>query len=142
MAAVAPVADPQHNHVAASPPVREPVAYAPPPAPAEPQAVEPPAPVTAPQATQATQATQAPAPVAQPPVARPPAAEPPASEPPTTEPPAAGRAGRAARTVRAVASTKEYHRPDCEMLTGAEAEEITKVAAIRQGYLACGICKP
>lgn len=129
VAAVAPVADPQQNHVAASPQVREPVAYAPPQAPAEPQAVEPQAPVTAPQAAQPT---QAPAPVAQPPVAQPPAAE----------PPAAGRAGRAARTVRAVASTKEYHRPDCEMLTGAEPEEITKVAAIRQGYLACGICKP
>ncbi len=42
----------------------------------------------------------------------------------------------------AVASTKEYHRPECEMLVGAQPEEITKVAAIRQGYLACGICKP
>jgi hypothetical protein len=106
VAPVAPVTEPQQNHVVAS----QPVAPAEPPAPAV--APEPPAPAVAP--------------------------EPP--EPP--EPPVVSRAARATRTVRAVASTKEYHRPDCEMLVGAGAEEITKVAAIRQGFLACGVCKP
>jgi hypothetical protein len=134
VAAAAPVADPKHNHQAhqtqTAPPqqkasavsplaLSEPVAYSPPAAPAQ---AAPPAPVAE-----------------QPPVVTPP---PVAAAPPAAAPPATGRASRAARTVLAVASTKEYHRPDCEMLTGAQAEEITKVAAIRQGYLACGICKP
>jgi hypothetical protein len=144
-AAAAPashVADPQQNHVA--PQVSEPVAYAtapsappappaPPPVAAEPPpvAVEPPPVVEAPPPAVVT-------PVTPPPVAAVP--EPEAPVPPAAAP-AAGRTTRA-RTVCAVASTKEYHRPDCEMLVGADAEEITRVAAIRQGYLACGICKP
>jgi hypothetical protein len=138
VAAAAPVADPQQNHQShqlhqthaappqqaapAPPPVSEPVAYSAPPAPPAPP------PVAAP-----PQAMTPPPEMTPPPVAAP---------PPAAEPPATARAGRVARTVLAVASTKEYHRPDCEMLAGAEAEEITKVAAIRQGYLACGICKP
>ena len=145
--AVVPVADPQHNHqthaappqqagpVVAPPPVSEPVAYAPPLVAAPPTTISPPPVAAAPPI-----AAEPPAPVTQTQAAAPAAV--PVAEPPVTEPPATGRAGRAARTVLAVASTKEYHRPDCEMLVGAEPEEITKVAAIRQGYLACGICKP
>ncbi|HEX4015776.1 MAG TPA: hypothetical protein VHX15_03485 [Frankiaceae bacterium] len=161
VAAAAPVADAQQNHVAAAapqqaapvapvsapPPVSEPVAFSPPPAAVEPVAepitAAPPVATTPPVAPPPPAAAErATAPQVAAPVAEPPVAEPPVTGPPAAEPPATGRAGRAARTVLALASTKEYHRPDCEMLTGAQAEEITKVAAIRQGYLACGICKP
>jgi hypothetical protein len=44
--------------------------------------------------------------------------------------------------VLAVAATKEYHREGCELLTGAQTEEMTRAAAIRQAYLACGVCRP
>jgi hypothetical protein len=70
-----------------------------------------------------------------------PAAAASSSEPPASDA-SARRPRRAGRTVLAVASTKEYHRADCDLLEGAESEELTKIAAIRQGYLACGVCKP
>jgi hypothetical protein len=139
VAAAAPVADPAQNHR----PRQAQTATASTAAPAAPSVAPPPVsePVAEPPATVSAPAVAAPPPVAAPEPELP-AAEPAAAQPPAAEPPATGRAGRAARTVLAVASTKEYHRPDCEMLTGASAEEITKVAAIRQGYLACGLCKP
>jgi hypothetical protein len=54
------------------------------------------------------------------------------------------RSGRAGRTVLAVAASKQYHRAGCELVAdeGASAAELTKVAAIRQGYLACSVCRP
>jgi hypothetical protein len=107
--------------VAAPAPPAEPAAPAPPAQPA------PPAPP--PVATEPEPAAAAPA------VAAPPAA---AAAP---EVPAAGRAARS-KTVLAVASTKEYHRAGCELLVGAETEEMTRASAIRQAYLACGVCRP
>lgn len=69
-----------------------------------------------------------------------------AAQPATAEQSAAGatarRTRRTGRTVCAVAATKEYHTADCDLLEGVDSEEITKIAAIRQGYLACGVCKP
>lgn len=65
-----------------------------------------------------------------------------AEQPAVEAPPPARRPRRAGRTVFAVAATKEYHGADCDLLEGADSEEITKIAAIRQGYLACGVCKP
>ncbi len=63
---------------------------------------------------------------------------------PATAPEAPAAAGRPTRgrTVLAVASTKEYHRPGCELLAGAQTEEMSRTAAIRQAYLACGVCRP
>jgi hypothetical protein len=99
-------------------------------------------------------AQAAPAPLAPPPVAEPvpdpvetapePAPVAAVAEPEAAAEPVAPTTGRAARprTVLAVAATKEYHRSDCELLIGAVAQEITRVNAIRQGYLACGVCKP
>ena len=53
----------------------------------------------------------------------------------------AARSGSAARTVLAVEQTRTYHRAECELVDAGSAE-LTKVAAIRQGYLACSRCRP
>ena len=78
------------------------------------------------------------------PVAAPPAVEqaPVAAAPAPTRPAAAARPRVATRSVLAVAVTKEYHRTGCVLLDGVDADELTKAAAIRQGFLACGVCKP
>jgi hypothetical protein len=88
------------------------------------------------------------APVTPPPVAQPVGAvAPPPVAAPLDPPPAAPASGtgRAARTVTAVTATRQYHRPECELLIGLDGQsqaELTKVAAIRQGYLACSACRP
>ncbi len=119
--------------VAAAPVAAAPVAAAPvaPPAPAAPEA--PPAPAPAPAAPAVS-----PVPAAEP-VAQAAPAEPASAPAPL---PAAAPAGRTRRTVQAVSATKEYHRPDCELLEGVQSDELTKAAAVRQAYLACGVCKP
>ncbi len=48
----------------------------------------------------------------------------------------------AARTVLAVEATRTYHREGCDLADAGSASELTKVAAIRQGYLACSRCRP
>lgn len=128
-----PPSAPQTAPVAqAAPPVAAPVAAVPPPPPVELPA--PPPPPTPPVA--------AAAPVAATPVVPPPAA---AAPEPVAEPataPTTASQRRTGRTVAAVAATKVYHRADCELLADAQSEDVTKVSAIRLGYLACGVCKP
>ena len=37
----------------------------------------------------------------------------------------------------------KYHRPDCRYVRdNPDAHELTKSGARRQGYAACGVCKP
>ncbi len=135
-------------------PVTEPVAQAAHPAP--PPVAAPP--IAAPSVSAPAAATSAPVPGTAPAApAPPPTAAPVADFSATTAPtqaaqpdadtsggtPAApARPRRGGRTVQAVASTREYHRADCELLEGLESEESGKVEAVRRGYLACGVCKP
>jgi hypothetical protein len=136
-APVGTVGDPQQNNhktrrtptrkrTAPATEVNEPAAYAAAPAP-------PAEPTPPPVATE-------PEPVAPSAPAEAPAASAPAA-PAAPEAPVTGRTARA-KTVLAVAATKEYHRAGCEMLVGAETEEMTRATAIRQAYLACGVCRP
>ena len=37
----------------------------------------------------------------------------------------------------------KFHTPSCRYVRGAEgALELTRAAATRQGYVACGVCNP
>ena len=122
---VAPVTVEQPAVVAAAP-VSEPFVAAAPPVTAA--ALTPP-PVAVPVAV----------PLAEPPVAAAIAAESESAAPATA---ASARPRVGAPTVQAVTVTKEYHRSGCVLLEGVNADELTKAAAIRQGFLACGVCKP
>jgi hypothetical protein len=144
----------------AAPPVSEPVAsvaplaLAQPPAAAASPAVSTPPPVAEPLA--APPAKKAAAPRRRAPRAKKPPAEPAAQTALTAEtsagqiaapaapaaPAPAARPRITARTVLAVATTKIYHRAGCDLLEGVEAEALTKGAAVRQGFLACGVCQP
>ena len=141
--APAPTPPPVAEPLAAPPVVSEPVVEVEPAAPAKAaraprkrasRAKKPP--VEASAQTELDPAAEAapPAEVAAPAVAAPDAAP--------TKAAAPARARVASRTVQAVAVTKEYHRSGCVLLDGVEADELTKAAAIRQGFLACGVCKP
>lgn len=46
------------------------------------------------------------------------------------------------RSVVVVPGRGDYHRPTCERVEGQDGDEMTKVGAIRGGYLACSICRP
>jgi hypothetical protein len=81
-------------------------------------------------------------PVAEPPVAAAMAAESEPAAPATAATAASARPRVGAPTVLAVTLSKEYHRSGCVLLEGVNADELTKAAAIRQGFLACGVCKP
>lgn len=46
-------------------------------------------------------------------------------------------------TVVVIPERGRYHRPECRYVRGVEgAREMTKTGARRQGYSACGVCKP
>jgi hypothetical protein len=100
-------------------------------------------PVSGPIAAAAPAPAPAPAPVAEP-VAEPPVAAAIAAEsgPAAPATAASARPRLGAPPVLAVTLTKEYHRSGCVLLEGVNADELTKAAAIRQGFLACGVCKP
>ncbi|HSP37224.1 MAG TPA: hypothetical protein VLR26_05680 [Frankiaceae bacterium] len=75
------------------------------------------------------------------------AAEQPAPPPAAPAPPPAAPAAPAApvgraKTVVTVSGRSDYHRPDCSAVQGQQQESLSRVAAIRQGYFACSICKP
>jgi hypothetical protein len=44
--------------------------------------------------------------------------------------------------VVAIASTKKFHRPECRYASSSGAEKMSKGEARKQGYAACGVCKP
>ena len=44
--------------------------------------------------------------------------------------------------VVAIAERKRFHRPDCRYAKVKGAEPMTREAAVRRGYDACGVCKP
>ncbi|MCW2614354.1 MAG: hypothetical protein JWN08_1348, partial [Frankiales bacterium] len=53
--------------------------------------------------------------------------------------PAAARAG----SVVVIPDRGRFHRAECRYVRGVEgAEVLSKAAATRQGYDACGVCKP
>jgi hypothetical protein len=57
---------------------------------------------------------------------------------PAKKAPAAKRPG-----VIVIPDRDKYHTADCRYVRGAEgAEELSKATATRQGYVACGVCKP
>jgi hypothetical protein len=56
---------------------------------------------------------------------------------------APARAGRRAGTVVVIPDRGKYHRPECRYVRGAVgAEQRTKTQASKQGFTACGVCKP
>jgi hypothetical protein len=65
------------------------------------------------------------------------AASPPASDqPPATQP-------TSVQQVVVLPGKARFHRPDCRLVSGPEpTEALDRTGAIRQGYLACAICKP
>ena len=51
-------------------------------------------------------------------------------------------AKRAAKVV-VIPDRGRFHTPSCRFVRGVDTtEELTKAAATRQGYQACGVCKP
>lgn len=125
----------------------QPAAYREPTAPAAPQWQQP----AQPQPAQWQQPVQPPIPpvadqppvAAQPPAAyQPPPQQPPVAEqPPTAPPPQA--APIAAEQVVVLPGKARFHRPSCRLVSGPEpTEALDKADAVRQGYLACAICKP
>ena len=64
-----------------------------------------------------------------------------------TAPSAAGTsaapAGRRAGSVVVIPDRGRFHRPECRYVRGVDtAETLSRAAATRQGYDACGVCKP
>lgn len=52
-------------------------------------------------------------------------------------------ATRRASTVVVIPDRDRYHHDDCRYVRGVEdAEVLTRAQATRQGYVACGVCKP
>lgn len=47
-----------------------------------------------------------------------------------------------ANEVIALPDSKKFHRPECRYAKSKGAERMTKAAARRRSYAACGICKP
>jgi hypothetical protein len=57
--------------------------------------------------------------------------------------PAGAAASSRAGSVVVIPDRGKFHRADCRYVRGvAEAETLSKTAAGRQGYAACGVCKP
>lgn len=75
------------------------------------------------------------------PVSQPPATQlPVAGQPPVAQQPAAAEAPE---LVVVLPGKARFHRPDCRLVSGPDATEtLDKADAVRQGYLACAICKP
>ena len=61
----------------------------------------------------------------------------------TAATPAAAGAAKRAGSVVVIPDRGKYHRAECRYVRDVdEAEVLTKSAASRQGYAACGVCKP
>ncbi|MCW2667993.1 MAG: hypothetical protein JWN57_2955, partial [Frankiales bacterium] len=74
--------------------------------------------------------------------ARPAAASSPAASSPAASSPAGAAAGKRG-TVVVIPDRGRFHRAECRYVRGAgDAVELTKAAASRQGYQACGVCHP
>ena len=65
-----------------------------------------------------------------------------AGQPPAAQPAAAAQTA-APEQVVVLPGKARFHRPDCRLVSGPDATEaLDKADAVRQGYLACAICKP
>jgi hypothetical protein len=116
------------------------------PAPTVPPAAEmPAAPVLPPAPTVPPAAEMPAAPVLPPAPTVPPATVAPPAPPAQAAAPAAPAATASPVDERVVVlpGKARFHRPDCRLVSGPEqTEDLGKADAVRQGYLACAICKP
>jgi hypothetical protein len=73
----------------------------------------------------------------------PPEPEPaPAAKPAVASKPAARKAPAASAMVVVVPDRDKYHKESCRYAKNPAAMTMSKAAARRQGYTACGVCKP
>jgi hypothetical protein len=90
-----------------------------------------------------TQAPSAPSQAPPAPLTAAAAAAPPRQAPPAPPRGAAAAAAPSRAAVVVIPDRGRYHRPECRYVRGvAEAVEIPKAAARRQGYAPCGVCRP
>lgn len=113
------------------------------------QPVQPPAPAVADQPPAGYQAPPQPpvsygAPAQQPPAeSQAPPQLPVAGQPPAAQQPTAAQPAVAPEQVVVLPGKARFHRPGCRLVSGPDAtESLDKADAVRQGYLACAICKP
>jgi hypothetical protein len=76
------------------------------------------------------------------PAAKTPTAKAPAAKAPAAKAPARRAAAAPAATVVVVPDRDKYHKETCRYAKNPAAMTMTKAAARRQGYTACGTCKP